>query len=102
LQNLVQSAVTTKDSAEASGLFATFQNLGMSFGTAISGVLLVGTLLIASTNAIDANATLSSSQKDQLKNAHNTQAQIVSDAHIQEATASQPAEVSQAVVDINA
>ncbi|HMS92187.1 MAG TPA: MFS transporter [Candidatus Saccharibacteria bacterium] len=102
LQNLVQSAVTTKDSAEASGLFATFQNLGMSFGTAISGVLLVGTLLIASTNAIDANATLSSSQKDQLKNAYNTQAQIVSDAQIQEATASQPAEVSQAVVDINA
>lgn len=102
LQNLVQSAVTTKDSAEASGLFATFQNLGMSFGTAISGVLLVGTLLIASTNAIDANTTLNDSQKDQLKNAYTTQAQIVSDAQVQEATANQPAEVSQAVVDINA
>ena len=102
LQNLVQSAVTTKDSAEASGLFATFQNLGMSFGTAISGVLLIGTLIIASTNAIDQNTTLNTQQKDQLTNAYTAQAQIVSDAQIQEVTANQPAEVSQAVVDINA
>lgn len=102
LQNLVQSAVTTKDSAEASGLFATFQNLGMSFGTAISGVLLVGTLLIASTNAIDQNTTLNNAQKDQLKSAYSTQAQIVSNAQIEAATANQPADVSQAVVDINA
>ncbi len=102
LQNLVQSAVTTKDSAEASGLFATFQNLGMSFGTAISGVLLIGTLLIASTNAINQNTTLNNAQKDQLKSAYSTQAQIVSNTQIEAATANQPAEVSQAVVDINA
>lgn len=102
LQNLVQSAVTTKDSAEASGLFATFQNLGMSFGTAISGVLLVGTLIVASTNAIDANTTLNNTQKDQLKTAYATQAQIASDAQVEEVVSSQPPAVAQAVVEINA
>lgn len=102
LQNLVQSAVTTKDSAEASGLFATFQNLGMSFGTAISGVLLVGTLLLTSTNAIDQNTTLDAAQKQQLQQAYSSQAQIASDQQIQLATQNQPAEVSDAVVEINA
>ena len=101
LQNLVQSAVTTKDSAEASGLFATFQNLGMSFGTAISGVLIVGTLLITSTNAINQNTTLNDSQKQQLQSAYASQAQIASDQQIVEATANQPQEVSDAVVSIN-
>lgn len=102
LQNLVQSAVTTKDSAEASGLFATFQNLGMSFGTAISGVLLVSTLLITSTNAINQNTTLNSAQKQQLQSAYSSQAQIASDAQVAAATSNQPENVSQAVVDINA
>lgn len=102
LQNLVQSAVTTKDSAEASGLFATFQNLGMSFGTAISGVLLVSILLVTSTNAIDQNTTLDSSQKQQLQSAYATQAQIATDAQIEAATSNQSPNVSQAVVDINA
>jgi len=102
LQNLVQSAVTTKDSAEASGLFATFQNLGMSFGTAISGVLLVATLIFASNNAIEQNTTLNSEQKQQLTAAYQTKAQIATNAQIQEMTSDQPADVSQAVVDINA
>ncbi|MDQ5943746.1 MAG: hypothetical protein QG675_514 [Patescibacteria group bacterium] len=102
LQNLVQSAVTTKDSAEASGLFATFQNLGMSFGTAISGVLLVATLIFASNNAIEQDTTLNTEQKQQLTAAYQTKAQIATDAQIQEMVADQPADVSAAVVDINA
>lgn len=102
LQSLVQSAVTTKDSAEASGLFATFQNLGMSFGTAISGVLLVSILLLASTNAINQNTTLDNTQKQQLQSAYSNQAQIASDEQVASATANQPENVSEAVIDINA
>ncbi len=101
LQNLVQSAVTTKDSAEASGLFATFQNLGMSFGTAMSGVILVAVLLTTSANLINSNTTLNSQQKQQLNAAYEQQAQVVSDAQVEAALQGQPANVSQAVVDIN-
>lgn len=101
LQNLVQTSVEAKDSAETSGLMATFQNLGMSFGTAMSGVLLVGVLLVVSGNVISTSTTLNSEQQQQLTTAYQQQAQIVSNAQVEAATASQPAEVTQEVVSIN-
>lgn len=102
LQNLVQSAVSEQESAEASGVMATFQYLGASFGTAMSGVLLVGALLLTSSTLIAQNTTLNANQKDQLNAAYESQAQIMSDAQIQAVVAEQPAEVSQTVVTINA
>lgn len=102
LQNLVQSSVSRQDSAEASGLFATFQYFGASVGTAMSGVLMIGVLLAASTQAINANTTLNASQKSQLTAAYESKAQIASDAQVQSLVADQPPEVAQAVVDINA
>jgi len=102
IQNIIQSAVPPDESAEASGLTATFQNLGMSFGTAISGVFLVGILLVSSTNLINENTVLGSQEKTQLQQGFNDQARIVSDQEIQEMTASLPPEEAQAVTSINA
>lgn len=102
LQNLVQSAVSLKDSSETSGLMATFQNLGMSLGTALGGVLLIASLIGISTNLINQNTVLSASQKTQLTNEVNANAQIASNTQIEAATAGLPPEISQQVVDINA
>jgi MFS family permease len=102
LQNIVQSSVTGKDSAETSGLMATFQNLGMSFGTALSGVILIGILIFSATGLIAQNPDLTSEQKNTLTGAYETKGQIVSNAQIETALKNQPSEVSTAVVDINA
>lgn len=102
INNLVQSSVTTEDSAETSGLMATFQNLGMSFGTAMSGVIMIGALLVTSTNLINQSTALNTSQKEQLQSAYSSQAQIMSNAQVEAATANQSLEVSEAVVSINA
>jgi len=102
LQNLVQSSVELKDSSETSGLMATFQNLGMSLGTAIGGVLLIISLLNVSSQLIAQNTTLSDSQKAQLNTAYEQNAQIASNAQVEAATASLPPDVSAQVVDINA
>ncbi len=102
LQNLVQSSVTQQDSAEASGLFATFQYFGASVGTAMSGVLLIGVLIAASNQAIEANTTLNAAQKAQLTSAYDSKAQIASNAQVESLVAAQPPELAQAVVDINA
>lgn len=102
LQNLVQSSVDLKDSSETSGLMATFQNLGMSLGTALGGVLLIASLINVSTNLINQNTVLTSEQKTQLTNAYDQNAQIASNAQVEAATASYPAEVSDQVVSINA
>ena len=102
LQNLVQSSVELKDSSETSGLMATFQNLGMSLGTAIGGVLLIISLLNVSSQLIAQNTTLNDSQKAQLNAAYEQNAQIASNAQVEAATASLPPDVSAQVVDINA
>jgi MFS family permease len=102
LNNLVQSSVDLKDASETSGLMATFQNLGMSLGTAIGGALLIGLLITTSSNLIEQNATLNSQQKYQLEMAYQTKAQVVSNAQIEEATASLPADLQSQVIDINA
>jgi MFS family permease len=102
LQNLVQSSVKLKDASETSGLMATFQNLGMSLGTAICGVLLIASLLGVSTQLINESTTLNSEQKTQLTNAFEQNAQIASNAQVEAATASLPPELSSEIVDINA
>jgi MFS family permease len=78
LQNLVQSSVSKEQSSETSGLMATFQNLGMSLGTAIAGVALVGFLIAISTNLVNENTTLTQSQKDQYISGLNQKSTIMS------------------------
>lgn len=102
LQSLVQTAVSIHDSSETSGLMATFQNLGMSLGTALGGVLLIASLINVSTQLIDTNTTLTSNQKTQLTAAVEQNAQIASNSQIEAVTTSLPPDVSQQVVDINA
>ncbi len=102
LQNLVQSSVELKDASETSGLMATFQNLGMSLGTALSGVLLIISLLGVSTQLIAQNTQLNDAQKAQLTAAYQQNAQIASNAQVEAATASLPANLSSEVVAINA
>lgn len=102
LQNLVQSSVRIKDSSETSGLMATFQNLGMSLGTAVGGVLLIASLINVSAQLINENTVLTTDQKTQLSAAYEQKPQILSNAQVEQATAGYPPETSQAVVDINA
>ncbi|MFO0862726.1 MAG: MFS transporter [Candidatus Saccharibacteria bacterium] len=102
LQNLVQSSVELKDASETSGLMATFQNLGMSLGTALSGVLLIISLLGVSTQLINQNTQLNDTQKAQLTAAYQQNAQIASNAQVEAATASLPPDLSNEVVEINA
>lgn len=102
LQNLVQSSVTKEQSGEASGLMSTFQNLGMSLGTAIAGVVLTGFLISVSTQLIGENTTLTGAQKQQYTSALQAQAQIVSDSALQSALDGESPETAQQVVQINA
>lgn len=101
LQNVVQNSVTEQDSGEASGLMATFQYLGQSFGVAVIGVLIVATLISSSSKLI-ANSSLTSSQQIQLNTAYEQDAQIASNAQVEAATANLPPEESSEVVQINA
>ncbi len=100
LQNLVQSSVTKEQSSETSGLMSTFQNLGMSLGTAIAGAALISLLIGTTTNLINQNTTLTDAQKSQYITAVNEKATIVNNQAIEEATSSLPSDTQQQVVSI--
>ncbi len=102
LQNLVQSSVTKEQSSETSGLMSTFQNLGMSLGTAIAGVALTAILIGSSTQLIQENTVLTDSQKQQVTAAVNQKAAIVSDQQLEAALADAPPAAAQQIVEINA
>lgn len=102
LQNLVLSSVSKNESSETSGLMTTFQNLGASLGTAISGAVMVTILITASANLINANPTFTASQKQQINQAVEQHAAIVSDQALESQLRSQPDAVSNQIVDINA
>lgn len=101
LQNLVQSSVTKEQSSETSGLMSTFQNLGMSLGTAIAGVALTGFLISISSQLITENTVLTSAQKQQYENALQTQAQVVSDVALQNELQGEDPAAAAEVVQIN-
>jgi len=101
LQNLVQSSVSKEQSSETSGLMATFQNLGMSLGTAIAGVALVGFLIAISTNLVNENTTLTQAQKDQYISGLNQKATIMSNEQLDQLLVGVDEETAQQVTDIN-
>ncbi|HUA13016.1 MAG TPA: MFS transporter [Candidatus Sulfotelmatobacter sp.] len=63
LGNITMSAVDKSESSEVGGLQGTFQNLGMSFGTALVGSIFLLTLTAGFTNAINNNSSLSQQEK---------------------------------------
>jgi hypothetical protein len=62
LGNTIMSSVDKSDSSEAGGLQGTFQNLGLTYGTALVGSIFLLTLTSGFTNAID-NSNLNNNTK---------------------------------------
>jgi hypothetical protein len=63
LGNVTMSAVTEKESAEVGGLQGVFQNLGLSFGTALIGSVFILSLTSGFTSSIQNSSDLSDSDK---------------------------------------
>ena len=66
LGNVTMSAVTEKESAEVGGLQGVFQNLGLSFGTALIGSIFILSLTSGFTTAVQNSSNLSDSAKSSI------------------------------------
>lgn len=80
LGNVTMSAVSEEESAEVGGLQGVFQNLGLSFGTAMVGSIFILTLTSGFTTAIQNNSDLSSSTKTAITEKTASGVGIVSEA----------------------
>ncbi len=79
LGNVTMSAVTEEESAEVGGLQGVFQNLGLSFGTALIGSVFILTLTSGFTTAINNSTELSSQAKTTITQEVSTGVGIVSE-----------------------
>lgn len=80
LGNVTMSAVTEEESAEVGGLQGVFQNLGLSFGTALIGSVFILTLTTGFTKAVNNSPELSSQAKTSISQQVEHGVGIVSEA----------------------
>jgi MFS family permease len=100
-QNLIMSSVSQEQSNETSGIINTALNIGSSLGTSLAGAFILSVFVATATGLVNQNTTFTASQKTQLNSAVTANAQIVSNAQLQAATAKlQPAQ-QQAILNIN-
>jgi hypothetical protein len=78
LGNVTMSAVESSNTSEVGGLQGTFQNLGLTFGTALVGSVFLLTLTSGFTNTIANNNELSGEAKTKITDASQTGVGIVS------------------------
>ena len=76
-------------------------SFGLSFGLAFGGAILLATLSIAFTNMADASTVLSPAQQQQVADALEDDAQVVSNTQLEEQLAGQPKDVKAEIIRIN-
>jgi hypothetical protein len=82
--NLTLSAVSPEQTAEASGITSTVEQVGNSVGVAILGTILIVSLSLGLTQLLDANTSIPAATKQQAQVIIDEGVEIVSDQQIEE------------------
>jgi hypothetical protein len=101
LNNYTLSPITDERVSEAAGVNSAAGSFGLSFGLAFAGAIMLATLSLAFTARSDASSVLDAHQQQQVATALEDDAQIMSDAHLQERLDGQPQDVQDEIVAIN-
>ncbi len=101
LNNYTLSPISEERVSEAAGVNSAGGSFGLSFGLAFGGAILLATLSIAFTNMADASAVLSPTQQQQVSDALEDDAQVVSNTQLEEQLAGQPRDVKAEIIRIN-
>src|SRR3954470_20712807 len=101
LNNYTLSPISDERVSEAAGVNSAAGSFGLSFGLAFAGAIMLATLSLAFTSRAESSTVLSPGQQEQVATALEDDAQIMSDAHLQEVLAGQPPEVHDEIVSIN-
>ncbi len=101
LNNYTLSPISEERVSEAAGVNSAGGSFGLSFGLAFGGAILLATLSIAFTNMADASAVLSPTQQQQVADALEDDAQVVSNTQLEEQLAGQPKDVKAEIIRIN-
>ncbi|NYJ08973.1 MFS transporter [Petropleomorpha daqingensis] len=101
LNNYTLSPISDERVSEAAGVNSAAGSFGLSFGLAFAGAIMLATLSLLFTSRSESSTVLSPSEQEQVASALEEDAQVMSDAHLQELLVDQPSDVQDEILAIN-
>jgi MFS family permease len=101
LNSYTLSPISEERVGEAAGVNSATGSFGLSFGLAFAGAIMLATLSIAFTNKAESSNVLPPDDKQHVADVLEDDAQVMSDAQLEELLANQPPEVQDEIISIN-
>ncbi len=101
LNNFTLAPISEERISEAAGVNSAAGNFGLSFGLAFAGAIMLAALSFLFTDMAEDSTVLSPSEQQQVADALEEDAEIMSNTHLQELLAGQPEATQEEIVRIN-
>ena len=101
INNYTLAPIAEERAGEASGVNSAVSSFGLSIGLAFGGAILLAALSIAFTNKSEASNVLSPAEQEQVATVLEDDAQVMSDAQLEELLAGQPEPTREEILRIN-
>ena len=101
LNNYTLSPISDERVSEAAGVNSAAGSFGLSFGLAFAGAIMLATLSIAFTETAQDSTVLPAASQEQVAQALEDDAEVMSNTQLQEQLADQPAEIQDEIIRIN-
>jgi LPXTG-motif cell wall-anchored protein len=101
LNNYTLAPISEERVGEAAGVNSATGSFGLSFGLAFAGAVMLAALSIAFTDKSASSAVLPPADKEHVADVLEDDAQVMSDAQLEELLADQPAEIQEEILSIN-
>ncbi len=101
LNNYTLSPISEERVSEAAGVNSAAGSFGLSFGLAFAGAIMLATLSLAFTHMADNSTVLTGQQQQQVSQALEHDAEIMSNTALEQQLSGQPADVQAEVIRIN-
>jgi hypothetical protein len=101
LNNYALSPISEERVGEAAGVTSATGSFGLSFGLAFAGAIMLAALSLAFTNKAEGSEVLPPDDQEHIANVLEDDAQVMSDAQLQELLAGQPQEIQDEILSIN-
>jgi EmrB/QacA subfamily drug resistance transporter len=101
LNNYTLSPISEERVSEAAGVNSAAGSFGLSFGLAFAGAILLATLSIAFTHQAEASNVLPPAEQQQVAQALEDDAEVLSNTQLEQQLAGQPPEIQDEIIRIN-
>jgi MFS family permease len=101
LNNFTLAPISEERISEAAGVNSAAGNFGLSFGLAFAGAIMLATLSFLFTEMAEDSTVLSPTEQQQVANALEDDAEIMSNTQLEQQLAGQPEATQEEIIDIN-